>query len=54
MGVQLKQVPDPPVCDRHWEGFLHRETLAIGWCIDCEAYGALKTSSPCGRIFESF
>jgi hypothetical protein len=53
-GVQLQQVPDPPVCDRHWEAFLHAETLAIGWCIECAAYGALKTASPCGQNFESF
>jgi hypothetical protein len=52
--VRLQQVPDPPVCDRHWDAFLHRETVAIGWCIDCAAYGALKTPSPCGRNFESF
>ena len=52
--VRMAQVPDPPVCDRHWEAFLHREQLAIGWCIDCELYGALQTASPCGRGFEPF
>ena len=50
----MAQVPDPPVCDRHWEAFLHREQLAIGWCIDCELYGVLQTASPCGRGFEPF
>ena len=50
----MAQVPDPPVCDRHWEAFLHRERLAIGWCIDCQAYGALQTASPCGHRFEPF
>jgi hypothetical protein len=52
--VRLQQVPDPPVCERHWDAFLHQETVAIGWCIDCAAYGALNTASPCGHTFESF
>lgn len=52
--VRLEQVPDPPLCDRHWDAFLHQETVAIGWCIDCAAYGALNTPSPCGHAFESF
>jgi hypothetical protein len=52
--VRLQQVPDPPVCDRHWDTLLHGETVVIGWCIDCAAYGALKTTSPCGHNLESF
>ena len=52
--VKLMQVPDPPVCERHWEAFLHRERLPIGWCIDCEQYGAVNTASPCGRNFDLF
>jgi hypothetical protein len=52
--VQLQQVPDPPVCERHWEAFLHQEKVAIGWCIECAAYGELKTASLCGRSFETF
>lgn len=53
-GVKLMQVPDPPVCERHWEAFLHRERVSIGWCIDCEQYGEASTPSPCGRNFEQF
>jgi hypothetical protein len=52
--VRLQQVPDPPVCERHWDAFLHQERVPIGWCIDCASYGALKSPSPCGRDFEAF
>jgi hypothetical protein len=52
--TRLREVPDPPVCERHWEDFLHRQAIPIGWCMDCEAYGKLATISPCGRTFESF
>ena len=52
--VRLQQVPDPPVCERHWEAFLHHENVAIGWCIDCAVYGAVKSASPCGRSYEAF
>ena len=52
--IALREVPDPPVCERHWEDFLHRQAIPIGWCADCEAYGTLATVSPCGRRFESF
>ena len=52
--LRLQEVPDPPVCERHWEDFLHREAVPIGWCVDCEMYGTLRTHSPCGRPFESF
>jgi hypothetical protein len=52
--IGLREVPDPPVCERHWEDFLHRQAIPIGWCVDCEAYGRLATVSPCGRLFESF
>jgi len=52
--VRLREVPDPPVCEYHWEAFLHREAVPIGWCVDCEAYGTLGTASPCGGRFESF
>jgi hypothetical protein len=52
--VRLREVPDPPVCERHWEDFLHRQAIPIGWCVDCEAYGTLAAVSPCGRRFESF
>ena len=52
--IALREVPDPPVCDRHWEDFLHRQAIPIGWCVDCEAYGTLSAVSPCGGRFESF
>ncbi len=52
--TRLREVPDPPVCERHWEDFLHRQAIPIGWCMDCEAYGTLATVSPCGHRFESF
>ena len=52
--LRLQQVPDPPLCERHWEAFLHRVTVPIGWCVDCAVYGTLETLSPCGRNFESF
>jgi hypothetical protein len=52
--TRLREVPDPPVCERHWEDFLHRQVIPVGWCMDCEAYGTLATVSPCGRRFESF
>ena len=52
--VRLAQVPEPPVCEFHWEAFLHHEKIPIGWCIDCEQYGTLGTTSPCGHNFEPF
>ena len=52
--TRLREVPDPPVCERHWDDFLHRQAIPIGWCVDCEAYGPLATVSPCGGRFESF
>jgi hypothetical protein len=52
--IRLREVPDPPVCERHWEDFLYRHAIPIGWCVDCEAYGTLAAVSPCGRRFESF
>ena len=52
--VRLQQVPDPPVCDKHWEAFLHRERIPVGWCVECRAYGTLATASPCGANFEPF
>jgi hypothetical protein len=52
--VRLQQVPDPPVCDRHWEACLHLEAVPIGWCVDCKVYGTLGTPSPCGRNSELF
>jgi hypothetical protein len=52
--VRLQQVPDPLLCERHWDAFLHREPVPVGWCMDCERYGPLATPSPCGRRFEPF
>jgi hypothetical protein len=52
--VRLAQVPDPPVCERHWDAFLHQEHVPIGWCIECQSYGQLRTASPCGSDFQAF
>jgi hypothetical protein len=52
--VCLQQVPNPPLCERHWDAFLHEESVLIGWCIECESYGKLKTASECGRDFQTF